>query len=650
MMFPSPGSGLGTMQSPLSQNVDMMQDDAMLGRLDEEEEADETIIRMQPDASSRMSAFSLGSLGSSSDPSGLSLLFNSQSPDSLFSTGSGGIEFYMNNPPLIRNPALDPTSPEMLMLLYDKQTCGVLSVKDGPSENHWRGLWDLATVVPALYHGILAMTAFHAAKNLPTNEVGRYHLGRSLRALIDGIQGDIGIEAALATALVLAFSDSWHQHISSGIQHRVGARALVQQVMNVATRAAANTKTPTTSPVPEFNHERIRFLCNSWVYMDVMARMTSLDEGDTVDLEQLVTTIGAPNSGTQNVSNEVDPLLGCAATLFPLIGKVANLVQTVRRTTTNSPALISQAAELKTQVEEWAPPAIFDTPEDPTSQIQHNLQTAEAYRVATLLCIHQAVPEIPSETAADLATTVLKHLATVPMSSRATIGHIFPLFVASCEAVTEDDREFVRQRWSAMQARLMLGNIDRCVEIVQEVWSRRDSHALLKTAAASGATATGASAAGRNNINSIMIDGIEGLESMRLNMGMNMNMGMGGMGNAYRRPSVPKRKPSDTMENLDPEMTIRGRLHWVGVMRDWNWEGKFSFFFTSHIYVQMLRIPQTKETRCESRYAMNTANNFNNNSSPRLNSIRQYILPTVSRRCFPRRRRNSRYYSPRALR
>jgi hypothetical protein len=33
-------------------------------------------------------------------------------------------------------------------------------------------------------------------------------------------------------------------------------------------------------------------------------------------------------------------------------------------------------------------------------------------------------------------------------------------------------------------------------------------------------------------------------------------------------------------EEMDPELTVRGRMHWVGVMKDWEWESmSISLFY-----------------------------------------------------------------------
>jgi hypothetical protein len=103
-------------------------------------------------------------------------------------------------------------------------------VKDGPTENPWRTLiWPLVRESTALYHAIASMTAFHHAREKPALRVdGMGHMSRSIRSPAIGI-GEMRTDIALATALVLAFSESWDQHISTGIEHLRRARILVNQ-------------------------------------------------------------------------------------------------------------------------------------------------------------------------------------------------------------------------------------------------------------------------------------------------------------------------------------------------------------------------------------------------------------------------------------
>lgn len=474
--------------------------------------------------------------------------------------------------PMCRQPKASPGSPEMLMMRFDLQTCGILSVKDGPTENPWRTMvWPLARDSPALYHAISSMTAFHTSKNKPQLRVeGMEHMRKSIQHLSKGIE-TMRTDAALATTLVLAFSDSWDQHISSGTEHLRGARILLDQALTKHRQSPLNVE----------DFERLKFLCNTWIYMDVIARLTSVDDDDSDFFSTVITPVYRP----LGLNNEIDPLMGCASTLFPWIGRVANLVRKVRTSTTNSFSVISQAIDLKAALENWEPPLGFEAPEDPSSDIQHSLQTAESYRWATLLYLHQAVPEIPSQSAAELAKKALVYLATVPLASRTVIVQIYPLLAAGCEATSMDDRTWVENRWAAMIQRMLIGNVDRCREVVKEVWDRRDADEMEKLAQRHRRTASklqtgymypGSEKAKRKfraeeddhtpwlGLN----DDLGTAKRRATGDGMNLNEDTSNLG------FLPRKKSIDMLEEIDFEKTVRGRLHWIGVMRDWSWEGE----------------------------------------------------------------------------
>ncbi len=455
---------------------------------------------------------------------------------------------------LYRQPDVQAGSPEMLMLRFDRQTCGILSVKDGPTENPWRTLvWPLARDSPALYHAIASMTAFHTSKEIHSLRTdGIEHMKRSIRSLLNGM-GTMRTETALATTLALAFSESWDQHISTGMQHLRGARILVNQALD------AHRKKNLAGD----DFSRLRFLCNTWVYMDVIARLTSFDEEEPNDVDQVISLVNnSPNN------TEIDPLMGCASALFPLVGRVANLCRKVGKLDSNSIAIISQAIELKEAIVQWSPPDIAHIyrPEDPTSEAQHALQTAEAYRYATLLYLHQAVPEIPSWTSAQLAKKVLVYLATVPLSSRLVIVQIYPLLAAGCEAVGED-RQWVEQRWQSMAKRMWIGNIDRCWEVIQEVWRRRDAAEAARVAKKEKSRPAVAHLA--NSKRKFQEMGMDSFEEMVNPKRQRMSVS--------GSPPAPERKRvhEPVEEDMERDLTVRGKLHWVGVMKEWEWESKF---------------------------------------------------------------------------
>ena len=494
-------------------------------------------------------------------------------PSPLFSESSSSCLPRLNilSTAIYGQPKLYPDSEEMLTLRFDTQTCGILSIKDGPTENPWRmKLWPMARESPALRYAINAMTAFHASKEKPSLRIkGMQDFGQSLVLLSNGIQ-DERVDVSLATTLVLAFAESWDQLISTGITHLRGAKRLVNQVVTDYRQGSLH---------PEFE-ARLNFLCRTWVYMDVIARLTAL-EGD--DSEDFTTVLSSPLCGPLAPTQSIDPLMGCATTLFPLIGRVANLIRKVRTSRRNSLPIVSQASELKDAIEKWQAPIVVEVPEDHSTEIKHSQRTAEAYRWATLLYLHQAVPEIYSgsvvELMAVMAKEVLNNLANVPPTSRAVIIHIFPLLAASCEVIGVEDRKWVADRWEAMMARMNIQNLDKCWIVVKEVWERRDNREQERLRqrhrAAADHLLTGymPTKCMKRKANS----GDDGVHDADLNKG--------GSSKAAQsiEPSQSTKSKTGTLRRessgaapggLDFELTVRGDLHWAGVMKDWKWEGE----------------------------------------------------------------------------
>ena len=512
--------------------------------------------------------------------------WNMALPSPLYSDSSSSCLSRLNvlSTAIYGQPKLYPDSEEMLTLRFDTQTCGILSIKDGPTENPWRmQLWPMARESPALRYAINAMTAFHASKERPSLRIkGMQDFGQSLVLLSAGIQ-DERVDVSLATTLVLAFAESWDQLISTGITHLRGAKRLVNQVVT-------NYRQGSLHPEVE---ARLNFLCRTWVYMDVIARLTAL-EGD--DSEDFTTVLSSPLCGTLAPTQSIDPLMGCASTLFPLIGRVANLIRKVRTSRRNSLPIVSQASELKDAIEKWQVPIVIEVPEDQSTEIKHSQRTAEAYRWATLLYLHQAVPEIYSgsvvELMAVMAKEVLNHLANVPPTSRAVIIHIFPLLAASCEVIGVEDRKWVADRWEAMMARMNIQNLDKCWIVVKEVWERRDNREQERLRqrhrAAADHLLTGymPTKCVKRKANS----GDDGVHDADLSNG-------GSSRTAQRmEPSESTKSRSGTLRRessgatpggLDFELTVRGDLHWAGVMKDWKWEGELKNLWCCLLYKKL---------------------------------------------------------------
>ena len=459
------------------------------------------------------------------------------------------------------NINLDPEFSGFLHLLFHDHTCGILSIKNGLGENPWWNLlWPMAFTDAALYYSTLAMTASHAASSrYPALRHKALALQTTGIHLLQANMSKMRSDTALATALVLAFAESWHSHIYSGIIHLRGARRMILQGLE----QQASTE------MDAIDQDRMQFLQSTWVYMDVIARLTALGGDDPEDLDSIV----LPTMyGPEAVIHEIDPLMGCATTLFPLIGAIASLIKEVRKSRKTLLQTITRAAVLRDQVIKWEAPARFNPPRDETLEIDHSRHTAEAYKYATILYLYQAVPMVCTEEPSKLAKETLLHLAAVPDSSRATIIHIFPLLAAGCEASSAGDRAFVEERWAAMRNRMCIGNLDRCWDVVKEVWNRRDDVRRRSPGWASPHSRrqsfqdTGSAASSRPH---------SPLRAEEIKTCSPRSIMERDSSNTSRQGS--KEKGPGNKVKIDPEMTVRGPLHWVAVMTEKKWESTSCF-------------------------------------------------------------------------
>lgn len=383
---------------------------------------------------------------------------------------------------------------------------------------------------------------------------GTRHVQQSTQLLTENVgRGEIALDAALAATLALGLAETWdNENASGGTNHIRAGGILLQQI-------PANWGNTVLSAEAE---ARLSFLAHTWTYMDVLARFTCSD------LSQPYETTPTPHLDlspfSQNLSG-LDPLMGYSTTFFPIMRRVADLINKVRarETNRNSPAIISQAIEIRRAIEQWTLPIDLETIDDPSQTMTDAIQTAEAYRWSSLLMLYQAVPELPNLTSyGELAQKILVYLATIPLSSTTIIVHIFPLMVAGCDAVEEEDRQFVRDRWACMSLRTSSPSlIARCVQITEELWKRREEY-LFKRGLAFTSSGMRISAANNESV------------ALSKDIARFIDGGRERKGNGFPI-SAAFRKGVDMLTRSGcTEYTVKGRLHWLGVMRDWEWQGE----------------------------------------------------------------------------
>ncbi|KAH8599469.1 fungal-specific transcription factor domain-containing protein [Bisporella sp. PMI_857] len=197
--------------------------------------------------------------------------------------------------------------------------------------------------------------------------------------------------------------------------------------------------------------------------------------------------------------SSVDTLLGLATDLWPIIHRLSHLLSfknalesamlagetskaTVLRTELES---TSQAIELA--LTSWKPQLPVnnedDNASDPTAdtRMQSILNNAEAYRHSAFVYLYRTIREFPRSYApvqrhAHLSLDACSNVVVLaekchdgPMSAL-----LWPLFVASCEAVKAEDRQLATNAFLGTEKRQGMNNIARAWEIVQEVWRRMD--------------------------------------------------------------------------------------------------------------------------------------------------------------------------------
>lgn len=334
--------------------------------------------------------------------------------------------------------------------------------------------------------------------------------------------------------------------------------------------------------------KNLQLLFNEWIYFHVLSQMTVQSGQDEkgIDLVATITSIidqthkntlkqkhdvklserkESPTCSDSELSASaggifdnfncsfqntdlIDPLLGCAQSLFLIMGKVASLISQVRKekgkllssTSRNSLSIIGKASELRQKLLVWKPEVSIDQVEGLGGEswdVHSCITTAEAYRLATLLYLHQAVPEIPLLPSHQIAERIFVLLASVPTTSNLHIVHIFPLLVGSCEACPGEERLWCEKRWTFLSEKLWIGNIDRAFEVVKEVWRRKDEHLRKKRRQLEESTITLLRVG--DDLQKIASE-INGLMS--------------------------------SQQIDDVEGGICSHLHWNSVMKEWNWE------------------------------------------------------------------------------
>ncbi|KAJ6785133.1 hypothetical protein PWT90_07575 [Aphanocladium album] len=195
--------------------------------------------------------------------------------------------------------------------------------------------------------------------------------------------------------------------------------------------------------------------------------------------------------GASRPAGSADALLGMATSLWPVVHQLSNLgalKDEVVKAETEGEA--EKAEELRSKMETaasaieaslvaWEPelsPDQASSAADRSGPLWGILNNARAYQHSSLVHLYRSIhgerrehPTVQQHARASLQFCIGTVESAGPMGAL-----LWPLFVAACEAHTEEDRALATQSFQGIDKHQGMANIEQSWRIVQEVWRRAD--------------------------------------------------------------------------------------------------------------------------------------------------------------------------------
>ena len=200
-----------------------------------------------------------------------------------------------------------------------------------------------------------------------------------------------------------------------------------------------------------------------------------------------------PSLNDQSPLTAVDTLFGLVADLWPIIHRLASLVDVKRnlekeelaspgneRASTMRTDFDTNTASIELALHQWIPKiptsvVTIETPAD-DSRLQSVLNNAEAYRQSSFVFLYRAVlgHQRSSTKVQTSAKQALQACLRVVIFSGPMAALVWPLFTAACEAVQDSDRNVARNVFRHLETRQGMNNIITAWEVCEEIWKRGD--------------------------------------------------------------------------------------------------------------------------------------------------------------------------------
>ncbi|KAL7926368.1 fungal-specific transcription factor domain-containing protein [Trichoderma austrokoningii] len=335
---------------------------------------------------------------------------------------------------------------------------------------------------PVVLNAVFALSSAHMEhRGVRNNEKSIYFHNQAIRGLSSMIAKgcDSKRNELLAAIILLVYYEVLVQTGRSNIVdgHLRGAVAIMYNSKSMSDPTAV-------------------FLERAFRFYDVI---TALSFGSTPILPPPDTGNFAPfppvDCRGATVSAGADALLGMATSLWPIIHRLSTLsdlkhglhLAELRGDASKIAILRTEFATTASAVElalqEWALPPEESLPnneEDFTTagkRMQSIVNSAMAYRHSGFVYLYRTIYGRSRRHAVVQRHTHISLLHCIgTVNNKGPMGALlWPLFVASCEAIDPVDREMSRQSFAAVLQRQGMTNIERARCIVEEVWRRADN-------------------------------------------------------------------------------------------------------------------------------------------------------------------------------
>ncbi|PVH78699.1 hypothetical protein DL98DRAFT_590048 [Cadophora sp. DSE1049] len=308
----------------------------------------------------------------------------------------------------------------------------------------------------SLHEAILALSALH----LRGRQAAIEHKLNSIRLLSQSIQANESQHVGqFGTCMMLCVSDVFDAVDGSWYSHMRAADTISHLI-----RAQHTPEDPSA------------YFLTSWLaYHKILSDFSRMP--DETDRGNMVPKLPDENSRSQIIIGS----LGCSMQVLECISCINHLANIINKSPSqrlphqfsSMPALLEAQLESLQQTPRFVHEAVSGRLDE--SRI---MNTAELYRAAALIYLHQSVNGTPVD--CPQLSLLIAHALHI-LRTLGICTSPWPLFIIACEVTGDEQRVMILETLDKMQKERRIGNVEIMRNIIEAVWKRADLKAETKS-------------------------------------------------------------------------------------------------------------------------------------------------------------------------